>query len=197
MDNLERTIQLLGKAVIKEGEENSYSDSFKKNDIKVEFDYWGDFPDDSELKEKLKDEAISRALEMIEDGYKEGELNFEDDDYNIRGWWKNISQVNEAYKTNVGRLAKMKEETKEDIAKDAVAIDEGSKEEFFVDTEELDEANTAYGYNPKNPKIDIYVNGEYKSSTNWSPTLKLAKEKYLEKNKEVKPETVTTKIYKR
>jgi len=41
------------------------------------------------LKEVLKKEAFSRAMEMIaEYGYSEGELVSEIDGYAFRGWWK-------------------------------------------------------------------------------------------------------------
>jgi len=45
-------------------------------------------------------------------------------------------------------------------------------------------------YKETNKKIDIFVNGIYKCSTNWSKTCKEAKEKFLEKNPELKNEKV-------
>lgn len=41
---------------------------------------------------------------------------------------------------------------------------------------ELDES-----YSPNNPKIDLFVDGKYHSSTNWSPTVKHAVESFKEK----------------
>ena len=51
-------------------------------------------------------------------------------------------------------------------------------------------ADHAHGYSEKNPKIDIHHKGKYHASTNWSKTLKQAKEKHLERNPEHKPEDV-------
>jgi hypothetical protein len=51
-------------------------------------------------------------------------------------------------------------------------------------------ADHAHGYSEKNPKIDIHHKGRYHASTNWSKTLKQAKEKHLERNPEHKPEDV-------
>jgi len=49
---------------------------------------------------------------------------------------------------------------------------------------------SAFGDKRDYPKIDIIVNGEYKVTTTWSKTLKEAKDKYLEKNPDVAPESV-------
>lgn len=49
-----------------------------------------------------------------------------------------------------------------------------------------------YGDKRDYKKIDIYVKGKYVSSTTWSKTLKQAKEKFLEKNKDIKLEDVDT-----
>lgn len=45
-------------------------------------------------------------------------------------------------------------------------------------------------YDPRNPKIDIYIDGHYNCSTNFSRTVKEAREKYLTKNKHLEPKTV-------
>lgn len=47
-----------------------------------------------------------------------------------------------------------------------------------------------------NPKIDIFVNGEYVATTKWSKTAKSAKESYLKKYPELTPEMVKTRIVK-
>lgn len=39
-------------------------------------------------------------------------------------------------------------------------------------------------------KIDIFVNGNYHSSTDWNKTCKAAKSRFLEKYPKVKPEVV-------
>jgi len=39
-------------------------------------------------------------------------------------------------------------------------------------------------------KIDIYVDGKYKSSTNWAKSCAEAKTRYLEKNKDIVPSSV-------
>lgn len=92
-------------------------------------------------------------------GFKDGDYPKEIDEalYDLTKTYKNDEdnlrealpeEVDEAYKTNVGRLAKMKEEdTKEDIAKTAVAIDEAKSSkvtiefatdnDFFVEDKEL------------------------------------------------------------
>jgi len=36
----------------------------------------------------LKTEAEERAEYCIKEGYNQGELNYESEDYNARGWWK-------------------------------------------------------------------------------------------------------------
>lgn len=48
----------------------------------------------------------------------------------------------------------------------------------------------------RNPKIDIYVNGEYVATTKWAKTAKSAKERYLAKYPELSPESVKTRIVK-
>lgn len=55
----------------------------------------------------------------------------------------------------------------------------GAYNSMHNESTELDE-----DYSPKNPKIDIYHKGEYKASTNFSPTLKHAKEGWLQKHPE-------------
>jgi hypothetical protein len=57
-------------------------------------------------------------------------------------------------------------------------------------SEEMGKAEHPHGYSEKNPKIDIHHKGKYHASTNWSKTLKQAKEKHLECNPEHKPEDV-------
>jgi len=49
----------------------------------------------------------------------------------------------------------------------------------------------AYGDKKDYPKLHIFVDGEYKGSTTWSKNKKEAKDKYIEKNKEVDPKKVT------
>lgn len=51
-------------------------------------------------------------------------------------------------------------------------------------------------FRESNPKIDVYVGGVYKGSTNWSRTCKEAKKKYLDKNPTVNPDIVKCKIGK-
>jgi hypothetical protein len=87
-----------------------------------------------------------------------------------------------------------KEGTEEVVIEKVEDIDV-SKEEFYK--EEMTESARPYGYHPKNPKIDIYYNGKYAGSTNWSSNLKMAKEKYIEQNKEVDPEKVKAVFYNR
>jgi len=53
-----------------------------------------------------------------------------------------------------------------------------------------------YGDKRDYRKIDIYLNGKYDSSTNWASSLKQAKEKYLEKNKDVDASSVKTEYSK-
>ena len=57
-------------------------------------------------------------------------------------------------------------------------------------SEDMGKAEHPHGYSEKNPKIDIHHKGKYHASTNWSKTLKQAKEKHLERNPEHKPEDV-------
>lgn len=46
-------------------------------------------------------------------------------------------------------------------------------------------------YSPKNPKIDIFVNGKYECSTNWYKTCKEAKAHFLLKHDEATDGKVT------
>ncbi len=41
-----------------------------------------------ELHERLDEEAESRVKHMIPEGYRSGELNYEDEDVSLRGWWE-------------------------------------------------------------------------------------------------------------
>lgn len=47
-----------------------------------------------------------------------------------------------------------------------------------------------YGDKRDYKKIDIFISGVYVCSTNWAKNCKQAKEKYLEKHSEVRPENV-------
>jgi hypothetical protein len=47
-----------------------------------------------------------------------------------------------------------------------------------------------YGDNRDNKKIEIFVNGKYEATTTWAKTCQEAKQKYLEKNKDVDPSSV-------
>ena len=52
------------------------------------FWFHGDKRMSAAMKKRLKVTAQLRARECIMDGYVEGELNYEDEWYNYRGWWK-------------------------------------------------------------------------------------------------------------
>jgi len=45
-------------------------------------------------------------------------------------------------------------------------------------------------YKESNPKIDVYLNGEYQYSTNWCGTCKEAKQKFITNNPLVDPKQV-------
>lgn len=54
----------------------------------VSFWYEGSEKITPELGQYLEDEAERRAKECITQGYSQGELNYENNDVNYRGWWK-------------------------------------------------------------------------------------------------------------
>jgi hypothetical protein len=54
----------------------------------VTFWYEGPQPISTPLEIYLTDEAERRAKECITQGYNQGELNYENNDVNYRGWWK-------------------------------------------------------------------------------------------------------------
>jgi hypothetical protein len=54
--------------------------------------------------------------------------------------------------------------------------------------------NEAYGDKRDFKKIEIFVKGKYVGTTTWAKGLKQAKEKFLEKNSNVKPEDVVVKF---
>jgi hypothetical protein len=54
--------------------------------------------------------------------------------------------------------------------------------------------NEAYGDKRDFKKIEIFVKGKYVGTTTWAKGLKEAKEKFLEKNSNVKPEDVVVKF---
>lgn len=62
-----------------------------------------------------------------------------------------------------------------------------------VDVQE-DGLNEAYGDKRDFKKIEIFVKGKYVGTTTWAKGLKQAKEKFLEKNSNVKPEDVVVKF---
>ncbi len=50
-------------------------------------------------------------------------------------------------------------------------------------------------YSEKNPKIDIYVDGYYQCSTNWSKTTSEAKRKYCQKHNIKESKVTAVKTY--
>jgi len=53
--------------------------------IKIITIEWFRTPESEDLKNQLLENAISRIKECLD--YREGELNFENEDFNSRGWW--------------------------------------------------------------------------------------------------------------
>jgi hypothetical protein len=56
----------------------------------VKYRFWNDIPFEltDDLRERLESEAEERAKDMIKEGYSSGELNYEDDKIQLRGWWE-------------------------------------------------------------------------------------------------------------
>jgi hypothetical protein len=102
--------------------------------------FWdGDYP-----------EEIGEALTKLAKTYKE-------DSDNLREALPETEEVDESqYKMNIGRKANIKEETKEDIAKDAVAIDEGETKEVYM----IDSVDAMV-------HEDDYEQGQGKNVNNW------------------------------
>ena len=65
-----------------------YEGTIIANSHIIAFRYWSDYNFPEELCEELNKEAESRAKEMTAENYTSGELKYEDEDYNIRGWWE-------------------------------------------------------------------------------------------------------------
>ena len=68
--------------------EVDYEDHIEVLCHNVSFWYTGNDEMTEERKILLTEEAERRATECIKDGYLSGELNYESEDYNARGWWK-------------------------------------------------------------------------------------------------------------
>jgi hypothetical protein len=73
---------------------------------------------------------------------------------------------------------------------------EAFKEEFKEEYLKKEVVESDYGYSDKNPKIDLFVDGVYKASTNYAKTIKQAVEKFIEKNPGYADKKVTGSIVK-
>jgi len=66
---------------------------------KIEITYWWDtneYPNlTSEQKDALENAAEDRITEMRQDGYREGELIYEDDEISVSGWWESTKKDDE------------------------------------------------------------------------------------------------------
>lgn len=72
-------------------EKKSFDGDFLVDDIDVSFTYFNGLDGvelTDELKERLEQEARERAEYLIKGDYREGELNYEDEDHQISGWIK-------------------------------------------------------------------------------------------------------------
>jgi len=65
-----------------------YKGTVTANAHRIAFNFWADNDFPEEFCERLKNEAESRAKEMTAEDYSSGELNYEDGQYYIRGWWE-------------------------------------------------------------------------------------------------------------
>lgn len=54
---------------------------------RVSYWYKSEKKADEDTESRLKDEAEERAETCIKEGYNQGELNYESEEYSARGWW--------------------------------------------------------------------------------------------------------------
>lgn len=137
------------------------------------------------------------ALERGEDPYSDGATQpVEEDTVKSDSGWTNKGKDGTHGKFKTKKAADA--QRKAMFANGYVAEADVDLTKYHTDARHPVRGSSDYpeGNPDRNPKIDIYVNGEYVATTRWAKTAKSAKERYLAKYPELSPEAVKTKIVK-